>query len=186
MTGAWFRARAATVVVVAVASAGMLVADVTPARAATPSPSGTDAQCTRFVQLRDVVLAVNGATTGREALAAIKKASRAFRRAADRAPEAIAKDMALLAKSFSELDRALRPLASDLRSARNGDASDGVLTHIHDVFSRWAATQDTAALGEAQTAVDDWVAAECGFRLAPDTTTETTTPTPTTTVAAGR
>lgn len=173
------RATAARVATAVVLAFGLLGAGSTIARAGVPPPPETDEQCARFVQLQDAIGAVRAATTGPATFAAIRKAARQLRKTAAKAPDTIADDMQTLAVSFTELERALRPLAAKVRPTDDEAAATEMLEKVQDVFSRWADTQDVDALNRAQTAVDDWIDAACGFRLAPTDvpTTGTTTDT---------
>jgi len=160
---------------VTIFAAALLVAVPTTARAGVPPPAGTVEYCGRLVSLRETATGVRAAMTGPAVFAAIRKAAKEFRQVAADAPDKIADDMALLAKSFSDLDRALRPLASTIRPAKSQADYDRMLARIQRAYTEWRDAQDQQAITDAQAAVDQWLENACGFRLAPSDTTTTTT-----------
>lgn len=168
MTGRRTRRAARRWLAVAVVAATVpatvgFVADA--ARAGAPRATASESACADFVALQEAFVGLGGGTTPKEIFASIHRAARVFRRVASDAPEAIADDMALLARSIGALDRKLASLASSVRPAQSRQQLDRMLGEIRDAFASWTRTQDVEALGTAQAAVDDWVDATCGFRL---------------------
>ena len=177
------------VVGITMLAAALLVAVPAPARAGVASSTATQEYCGRLVALQDTVTGVRAAMTGPTVFAAIHKVAKEFRKIAADAPEKIADDMGLLAKSFSDLDRALRPLASKIRAAKSQADYDRQADRVSAVFTRWSKAHDQQAIADAQAAVDDWTEAGCGFRLSSGTGSSGDTATTTTTspsVASGR
>jgi hypothetical protein len=180
------------VVGITMLATALLVAVPAPARAGlvgVASSTATPEYCGRLVALQDTVAGVRAAVTGPAVFAAIRRAAKEFRKVAADAPGKIADDMALLAKSFSDLDRALRPLASKIRAAKSQADYDGQAERVSAVFERWSNAHDQQAIADAQAAVDEWTQASCGFRLSSgtgssDDTAATTTTNPS--VTSGR
>jgi hypothetical protein len=164
-------------------AAALLVAVPAPARAGVGVAASTATQeyCGRLVALQDTVSGVRSAMTGPAVFTAIRRAAEEFRSVAADAPEKITDDMALLAKSFSDLDRALRPLASKIRAAKSQADYDRQAARVSAVFTRWSKAHDQQAIADAQAAVDDWTEAGCGFRLSSGTGSSSDTATTTTT-----
>ena len=177
------------VVGITMLAAALLVAAPAPARAGVASSSATQEYCGRLVALQDTVTGVRAAMTGPAVFTAIRTAAKEFRKVAADAPAKIASDMALLAKSFSDLDRALRPLASKVRAAKSQADYDRQAARVSAVVARWSKAHDQQAIADAQAAVDDWTEAGCGFRLSSGTGASGDTATTTTTspsVTSGR
>lgn len=148
---------------------GALLGVGVPVQALTPLPPEAQEQCARFVELQDAMDAVRVQSTSTKSFASIRKAARVFRRVAKQVPDAVRDEMALLAASISDLDRALRPFASKVQRVDDAEEYEDLLAEVQDAFTGWVEDQDAEALGEAQAAVDDWLEATCGFRLGPET-----------------
>ena len=76
--------------------------------------------------------------------------------------------MELLASSYAELWKAIRPIEKKIRAADDADSANRALAKIAGVVERWSADQDVDALADAQAGVDDWLGSSCGFRFGPE------------------
>lgn len=163
------RAIAATGLAVLVAC-GLAVLPLASAGAGVPPPTTTTSpaasdQCVRFGELRAAFDAINQQQSITKTFTAISQAARRFRRVARQAPDEIAADMTLLARSMTALQHTLDSFRDELHKTRKAKAYENMIDPVQQAFEEWAKAQDTEALGAAQADVQAWLTATCGFDL---------------------